>query len=106
MEAPSTILDRWGRRSGPHAGLCRVHVWRLNNWQRVMRAGCQGVYDRRGLVRRLSGEALESRAVAARARMASIIKSTAVAKLSGSSRVGRACAMAAVLGYWPGGRVR
>jgi len=38
--------------------------------------------------------------------MASIIKSTAVVKLPGSSRAGRACAMAAVLGYWPAGRVR
>jgi len=54
----------------------------------------------------MPGGVLGSRGFAARARMASIIKSTAVVKLPGSSRAGRACATAAVLGYWPVGRVR
>lgn len=45
-------------------------------------------------------------AVAARARIASIINWTAVVKFCGSSRAGSACATPAMPGYSPGGRVR
>ena len=38
---PVIKRERQGQsgRPDPGAGLCTAHVWRLNSWQRAMRAG-------------------------------------------------------------------